>query len=82
MPKINKHRRHPDRYDIAIQRPGKPDREFTWAADPPEGVTRTDYEAMMAREAVLLVEAETEQVAERGRAGTKIAGEGTDVQGG
>jgi hypothetical protein len=83
MPKITRHRKHPDRYDLAIARPGdRPDREFTWAADPPAGVTRADYEAMMQREAVLLVEAEGQQAAQRDRAGTKIAGEGTDVQGG
>lgn len=83
MAKLTKHRKHADRYDVAIGRPGDlPDREFTWAAAPPEGVTRVDYEAMMQREAALLVEAEAQQAAQRDRAGTKIAGEGTDVQGG
>lgn len=81
MAKITRHRRHPDRYDLAIARPGLPDREFTWGADPPEGVTRADYEAMMQREAALLVEAEAQQAAERGAAGTKVAGEGANVQG-
>lgn len=84
MPKLSKHRRHPGRYDLAIERPGQPDREFTWPPDPPEGMARGDYEKMMQREAVLLAEAEAQQAAERALpgtkvAGTKVAGEGVDV---
>lgn len=77
MARITKHRRHPDRYDLAASRPGLPDREFTWGPEPPDGVTRADYEAMMQREAALLVEAEAHQDAEG--AGAKVAGEGADV---
>ena len=76
--KLHRHRRHPDRYELAVQldeaQPPEGDNlvELEWAPEPPGGMTRADYQAMQVREAKLLAE---HAVAQRG-AGTKLSSEG------
>lgn len=80
-------RRHPDRYQLHIDTDTdlsatglELDEDgcacFEWGVEPPEGVSRTDYEQSILRESKLLVESAIARAAAKEGKGTKVAGEG------
>jgi hypothetical protein len=93
--RIKEHRRHAEGYVLRIQAdenelsdlPGAPAIEldaedcatFHFGSEPPEGVTRGDYEKQQQREAALLVGDAIAQVRQRTEAGTKVKGEGQTI---
>lgn len=62
---------------------GQPDpayiEEFTWGKEPPEGLTKQAYLAMIRRETKLLCEARLAQRTARPSEGTRLAIEGEDL---
>ena len=84
--KLLKARKQLDRIDLSIHldetktvEDGSPDpewvREFTWAADPPAGVSEADYLKSIKREAKLLCQQELDATQATG-VGAALPGEG------